>query len=215
MTLRNTTVSYGTLAKFLHWAVASLFLAAYCAVYYRHWFTAPCPRSMELSDCAPESFITLNLHKSFGLTIAVFVVLRIIWRLLNPVPKPEPGSRLEHLGAKLGHGALYFFMIAMPITGYVSNGGGANFFWLIKIPAFWTTGLYDLLVTRGMGGGFETFSAALEYFHHTSGAWLVWVLIVIHVAAALYHHYWKKDQTLVRILPERLAKRFSRRGPDY
>ena len=100
-------------------------------------------------------------------------------------------------------------MIAMPITGYVANGGGTDFFGLIDIPSFRRTGIYDVLVTQGMGIDFGTFEAPLDLFHkQISGALLLWMLILVHVSAALYHHLWQKDQTLVRMLPSRLAKRF-------
>lgn len=211
MALRNTTMSYGFLAKFLHWFVAFLFLAAYCTIYYRHYFTGPCIRGQGF-PCSPENIQVFALHKSFGLTILVFAILRLIWRFSNPSPKPDPASRLEHLGAKLAHGTLYFWMITMPITGYVANGGGTNFFGLFDIPSFRRTEIYDVLVTQGMGIDFRTFEAPLDRFHkQISGQLLLWMLILLHVSAALYHHFWKKDQTLVRMLPERLVKRLSRK----
>ena len=210
MALRNTTVSYGSLAKFMHWFMAFLFLAAYCTIYYRHYFTGPCLRGQGL-PCSPENIQVFSLHKSFGLTILVFGILRLIWRLSNPGPPPDFTSPFEHLGAKLVHGTLYFCMIAMPITGYVANGGGTDYFGLIDIPSFRRTEIYDILITQGMGIDFRTFEAPLDLFHkQISGALLLWMLILVHVSAALYHHFWQKDQTLVRMLPSRLAKQLFR-----
>jgi len=111
--LRNSQHAYGLLAKWLHWCIALLFLASYAAVKYRHWFT---------EKDTPENWIALQLHLSIGITIAVLVGLRVIWRLINLVPEEEPGSKLSHLAAKLGHYSLYFMMIAMPVTGYVGTG---------------------------------------------------------------------------------------------
>jgi cytochrome b561 len=207
MTLRNSTVSYGSLAKFLHWFVALFFLAAYCAVYYRRWFTEECPPAGFPSACSPENLVAFGLHKSFGMSIAAFVLLRIIWRLSNPKPKPEPASKLEHLGASLGHGALYFFMIVMPLTGWMGSGGPTDVFGAFEVPAVNASWLYDLIVTQGLGIDFKTFEAPIDFIHkEIGGARLVWILILIHVSAALYHHFYKKDQTLVRMLPARLFK---------
>ena len=93
MTLKNTENNYGSVAKFLHWAIAGLFLAAYIAVYYRHWFT---------EEKTPENWIALQLHLSVGVSIAVVVALRIIWRITTRLPDNEPGTRLAHIAAQVG-----------------------------------------------------------------------------------------------------------------
>ena len=113
MKLRNTTDNYGTIAKWLHWITALLFLGSYASVYYRHWFT---------EEKTPANWTALQLHLSIGITIGVVVTLRILWRLANRTPDPEPGTRLEHLAAKAGHFALYAVMVIMPVTGYLGTG---------------------------------------------------------------------------------------------
>ena len=74
MTLKNTTKSYGSIAKWLHWVTAGLFLSSYIAVYYRHWFT---------EEKTPENWTALQLHLSIGVTIGVIVMLRVLWKILN------------------------------------------------------------------------------------------------------------------------------------
>jgi len=193
VTLRNTTVSYGSIAKFLHWFIALLFLAAYCAVYYRHWFTEP--------KTLPN-MTALHLHLSFGIGIGVFVLLRIIWRLSYPVPQKPPGTSMEHLAAQTGHMLLYFFMIMMPITGYIGTGIATEFFYLFQIPKFEDTALFQWLVVDTLGVTFEGFEEPVDFFHKDiGGAVLVWMLIVGHIGAALFHHYHKKDDVLIRMLP--------------
>ncbi|HEX7028356.1 MAG TPA: cytochrome b [Gammaproteobacteria bacterium] len=193
MRLRNTPEAYGEIAKWLHWIIALLFLAAYCAVYYRHWFT---------EKNTPGNWNALQLHLSFGVTIGVFVFLRVLWKLTNPGPRLEPGTRWEHLAAKAGHAALYFFMIAMPVTGYLGTGADTHYFFTYHIPKFENTALYEWLVTGLLGMSFEQFEEPIDFFHKDiGGALLVWILIAIHVAAALYHHFVKRDRTLKRMLP--------------
>ena len=188
MTAKNTTQNYGSIAKWLHWTTALLFLGSYCTIYFRHWFT---------EQKTPENWTALQLHLSIGVTIAVVVVLRIIWRNMNQTPQQEPGSAPAHLAAHLGHYALYAVMILMPLTGYIGTGANTEFFFLFDIPKFDSTSLYQLVVTNWMGLSHEEFEAPIDFFHkEIMGKWLVWLLIAGHAIAAMYHHFVKKDRTL-------------------
>lgn len=191
MALRNTTKNYGSIAKWTHWTIAVLFLGSYCAVYYRHWFT---------EDETPENWISLQLHLSIGITIAVIVILRIIWRNVNQNPDQEPGSKIAHLAAHIGHYTLYVVMILMPLTGYIGTGVNTEFFFLFDITKFESTSLYQLIVTNWLGLTFEEFEAPIDFFHkNIMGEWLVWILIVGHAMAAMYHHFIKKDRTFIKM----------------
>lgn len=191
MALRNTTKNYGSIAKWIHWTIAVLFLGSYCAVYYRHWFT---------EDETPENWISLQLHLSIGITIAVIVILRIIWRNVNQNPDQEPGSKLVNLAAQIGHYTLYVVMILMPLTGYIGTGVNTEFFFLFDITKFESTSLYQLIVTNWLGLTFEEFEAPIDFFHkNIMGEWLVWILIVGHAMAAMYHHFIKKDRTFIKM----------------
>ena len=188
MSLKNTAENYGSIAKWLHWSTAVLFLGSYVSVYYRHWFT---------EAKTPENWTALQLHLSIGVTIAVVVALRIIWRLSNRVPDPEPGTRLEHLAAHVGHHALYAIMIIIPVTGYIGTGVNTEYFFMFDIPKFESTPLFTTLVTDGLGITFKEFEKPVDFVHKDiMGAWVVWLLILGHVAAALYHQFVKKDRTL-------------------
>ncbi len=188
MNFKNTAENYGLIAKCLHWGTAVLFLGAYISVYYRHWFT---------EDKTPENWTAIQLHLSIGVTIAVVVALRIVWRVANRVPNLEPGTKLEHLAAHVGHYALYTIMIIMPITGYVGTGVNTEYFFLFDIPKFEDTQLFESLVRNGLGLTFEEFEEPIDFIHkQILGAWLVWILILGHVSAALYHHFVKEDKTL-------------------
>lgn len=191
MTIKNTSQDYGTIAKWFHWITALLFLLAYCAVYYRQWFT---------EDKTPENWTALQLHLSIGVTIAVIVILRIIWRSMNQNPDPAPGSRLEHLAAHIGHYLLYAVMIVMPITGYIGTGVNTEFFFLFDIPKFESTALFQSWVSDGLGITFKEFEKPIDFFHKDiMGKWLVWILILGHASAAMYHHFVKKDRTLAKM----------------
>ncbi len=188
MGLKNTKHDYGTIAKWLHWGTALLFLAAYVSVYYRQWFT---------EEKTPENWTALQIHLSVGVTIAVVVALRIIWRMTNRLPAPEPGNKAWQLMIRAGHYTLYAVMILMPITGYIGTGANTEYFFLFDIPKFEDTQLFALLVQDGMGMTFKEFEEPIDFIHKdVMGAWVVWILILGHIAAALYHHFVKKDRTL-------------------
>jgi cytochrome b561 len=74
MNIKNTSKSYGSMAKYLHWGTAVLFLVAYMSFYFRLWFT---------EAKTPENFTALQIHLSIGITLGVIVVLRIAWRITN------------------------------------------------------------------------------------------------------------------------------------
>jgi len=191
MSIRNTAENYGVIAKWLHWITAALFLGAYMSFYYRHWFT---------EGRSPEGFTALQIHASIGVTVFVVVVLRLLWRFTNRAPNEEPGTKMTHLAAKLGHYALYAIIILMPITGYMGFGGSTNYFFLFEIPRFADTQIFEMLVTNGLGMTFEEFEGPVDFIHKDIlGACVVWILIVGHATAALYHHYVLEDRTLKKM----------------
>ncbi len=195
MTLKNTAENYGSVAKWLHWVTALLFLGAYCAVYYRHWFT---------EKDSPGEWTALQLHLSFGISIGVIVLLRIIWRLMNRKPDPEAGSQLQQHAAYIGHLTLYAIMIIMPITGYIGTGVNTEYFFLFDITGFKETALFTAVVTDGLQMSFKEFEKPIDFFHkEIMGAWLVWMLILGHIGFALYHHFVRKDRTLKKMTSSR------------
>ena len=187
----NTTQNYGRIARWLHWGTALLFLLAYCVVYYRHWFT---------EKETAENMVALHLHLSAGISVGVVVILRIIWRIMNVQPELEPAPRWQHIMAHSAHYALYAVMILMPVTGYIGTGVAAEYFYLFQVPKFEDTWLFDVLVSNMLGMTFKEWEEPIDFFHkEVMGAWLVWLLIVGHAGAALYHHFVFRDRTLVKM----------------
>ena len=198
MNLKNTKNRYGLVAIILHWIVAFGFLGAYAAVYYRHWFSTGEFNPAELNS----NMVSLFLHMSLGLSLGVFICLRIIWKIMNKIPDNLAGSKIEHFAARAMHSALYVFMIVMPITGYMGSKLDTNFFFLFDVPKFYDTALYALIVEQWLKMDWESFEPIVDFIHTSSGAYIVWILISLHAGAALYHHYIRKDMVLKRMLPE-------------
>ncbi|WP_137166915.1 cytochrome b [Salinimonas lutimaris] len=191
MHLTNTDFNYGFVAKCFHWLTAALFIGSYVTVYLKDW----------LADTfGVEGGPVIHIHFAIGVTVGGLVLLRILWRLTNTTPREEPGNKLMHLAAHLGHLALYGIMIIMPLTGYMGTGADTQFFGFFTVPKFEDTWLFEVLVSNGMGLTFKEFEAPVDFIHkQIMGEWLVWMLIAGHVAAALYHHFIQKDRTLKKM----------------
>lgn len=202
--LKNTEDRYGLVAQGLHWAIALLFLGCYASVYYRHWFT-----TVE----TPKNLWALDVHLAFGITIAAFVVLRLIWKFVNRGrPRSLTGGRqVENLAARAAHIFLYFAMIVMPVTGYLGTERDSNLFGLLPVPQFGNT---DLFATTSVltGVTWSELERVVDGIHVFIGGSLLWVLIGIHAAAALYHHFIRRDAVLSRMVPG-LAARSPRHLP--
>lgn len=191
--LRNTDTSYGSIAKWNHWLVALCFLVAYVAVYISIWF---------LTEDDWLHPILRQLHVTFGLSVLAIAIFRVYWRWTNTVPDPVAAPRWQHTVANAAHVLLYFFVFAMPISGYLSYGGSVDFV-IFEIPPFRKTDV-GLWVFDVLGVTWEEFEAPVDYFHKKiAGAWIVWILVVIHAGAALHHHFVRRDEVLIRMLPGR------------
>ncbi|MEQ8838560.1 cytochrome b [Haliea sp.] len=191
MPLKNTVEAYGSVAKFLHWITALLFLVSYCSVYFRQWFT-------ELGS--DLNWTALQIHLSCGVSLGVIVFLRIYWRIINRNPDPEPGGYWEHRAAAIGHYSLYAVMILLPVTGYMGTGVQTEFFAMFDIPRFADTRIFQVLIEQNLGMTFEAFEPPVDFIHkEILGAWVAWILISGHVAAAMYHHLVKKDNTVYKM----------------
>ena len=191
MTLKNTDKRYGMVAKWLHWLTALMFLLSYTSVYYRRWFT-------EVKTS--ENWTVLQLHFSIGVTIGGLFILRIFWRIMNKTPKSESGTRYEHLAAHIGHYTLYAMMLIMVLTGYFGTGANTDYFSLFEIPKFEDTELFSNVVFDWLGMTFDEFEKPMDFIHkNIFGSWLVWMLIVGHIFAALYHQFMRKDNLLSRM----------------
>jgi cytochrome b561 len=190
---RNTHDAFGSVAKALHWLIAAFFLCSYASVYYAIVFTVD---GMRAND------IAVQLHITCGILVAGLILLRIVWRHGNVRPTLPPGPALEHLTARIIHASLYACMILMPVTGYLGTYRDAE--WL-GLPNFGRTAAFEWIAER-FDTRWEAFEVPMDFLHRdVGGSKLVWILIALHVGAALYHHFVRRDGTLLRMLPSRRA----------
>jgi len=179
MSLRNTTTAYGSVSKFFHWLISTLIILMLIFGYFLDDFP---------KDIQP---ITYNIHKLTGLTILALMVLRLLWALANPKPVlPTDTLPWQRTAERMTHFMFYVFVILMPLAGWIGSIaenrpphlGGFNF---------------ELPIPRD-----KALAGAAFNMHGTVAIVLI-VLISAHVLAALYHHFIRKDNILVRMLPGR------------
>jgi cytochrome b561 len=163
----------------LHWLVATLILiqlgVGIAAV------------SWSLSPTKLDLFVW---HKSTGMLILALVALRLLWRLGHPAPALPPDTpSWERGAARASHLILYVLLVALPLSGWViasASGVPFSIFWRIPLPSI---AAVDKQVAD---------TAASVHF----GLLIVFVaVLVVHIGAALRHHYVKRNDVLVRMLP--------------
>lgn len=162
----------------MHWLVAVLVFAqiglGWAAVSWR------------LSPAKLDLFVW---HKSVGVLILALTLLRLAWRLANPTPAlPSDMTMLERHAARASHLLIYLLLVLMPLTGWiVSSAANVPFriFWLVPLPA---------IVEPDKPTADAAALAHLVLFVVFA------VLLSIHVAAALRHHFVARNDVLTRML---------------
>lgn len=181
MAAQQTASRYHPALVALHWGVLLIIVGVYA--------------SMELRELLPKGSTPRELlkvlHYSLGLTVFALVVARVYLRLRTPTPAITPPlSPLMKFGATVAHLALYAFMIAMPLLGWASLSAEGKSIIFFGIPIF------PIMPVS------ETLAELFDETHEAIGKF-GYFLIGAHAAAALYHHYVRRDDTLKRMLPSR------------
>jgi cytochrome b561 len=180
MTLRNTTLRWGWLAQLFHWTIVALIITQFTLITLAE-------NQPKLSS---EQIALILRHKSVGITILMLAVLRLTWRWLNPTPPlPDTLKPYERFLARFTHAALYVLIFIMPLSGWTMSSA-RNF------PVSWF-GLFQL---PDLVGQDKRLYDTLHDTHETLAATLI-VIAVLHVLAALKHHFFLKDDVLRRMLP--------------
>lgn len=139
----------------------------------------------------------MPVHKATGITVLVLTAGRVLWRLLNPPPPLPAALRGWHRNAAHAtHAAFYALLVLLPLSGWAFVSGAAT-----RRPLTWF-GLFDipyLPVSRAVGG-------IAKEAHEIMGFTML-ALVVIHIAAALWHHFRLRDTVLARMLPAVAPKR--------
>jgi cytochrome b561 len=183
MTYGTRTDHYPATSKLLHWLVAVSVLT-----------TAPVAIAMTRVSQGPTQDLLYNFHKSLGVLILILMIRRLINRLAVGAPIPDPGIEpWQKAVSSAVHTSLYVLLLAMPVVGYVANsayGAPTPFFGLFNLP---------MIVEKN-----DALATQLFALHRWTG-FLVILLVLMHVGAALYHTFVRRDDVLKRMLPRALG----------
>jgi cytochrome b561 len=177
--LHNTTERWGTLQQLLHWGVVALVLMQLLV-------------GMTLARTPPENPAWQSLmpfHASIGIGILITMLVRLVWRLRNPVPElPDTLTPREKQLAHMTHWLLYVTLISIPIVGWLTiNAFGQSPTVLgFDLPAL-------IAADRELGAELKTW--------HSAGVAVLGALLTLHIGAALRHGYVLKDGVLNRMAP--------------
>lgn len=181
MSWKNTASRYGSLSGGLHWLMLLLFIAVYACIELRVLYG----KGSDARDALKA------WHFMLGLLAFLLVWVRLAARFSGPTPDiTPPPPAWQQMSAKLLHLALYAFMIVMPLLGWalLSAAGKHIPFFGLELP--------PLL------GEDKALARTLKEVHETIGD-AGYFLIGLHALAALYHHFFVRDNTLLRMLPAR------------
>lgn len=171
----DSAYRYNSVARTLHWLIAVLVILNIVGGLFHD----------EIGGAIP----VMPLHKATGITVLFLTLFRIYWRYAH-TPPPLPGHMpgWEKLAAHATHYVFYGLLLIMPLSGWIMSSAGSRpltWFWLFDIPKFGVT--KDDAIVSISGGAHEVLG------------YLFAVLVVIHVAAALRHHFLLKDDVLRRM----------------
>jgi cytochrome b561 len=188
------TKRYSNVAVGLHWLIALAIITL---------LTLGLVMTSLGNDEISLKFKLYQLHKSIGITVLSLSLLRLLWRLAHrPPPAPPNQPAWERRAAKFLHIAFYCFMLGMPLTGWAIVSTSA-----FNIP----TVLYGVIPWPDLPylGTLHNKAAANDVFEniHSYAAYVLIGAVVLHVAAALKHHFLNRDLVLWRMLPARFLRR--------
>jgi cytochrome b561 len=179
MPSRELPTRYGAVAQTFHWLIAALIVTQFTLAY--------------LADDLPLGVHKLALlarHKSFGMTVLMLAILRLLWRLKNPPPAlPSGMTPIERSLARATHMAFYVLLFAMPLTG-----------WLMSSAKNYSVSWFGVFTWPNLIAKNETAFNLLRSTHHLL-SYALFAIAILHVLAALKHHFWDKDPVLLRMLP--------------
>jgi cytochrome b561 len=178
--IQNTTSSWGSVTRAFHWVLGLTIIGMLA---YGWW--------MNHIPARPDRFFYRSIHADIGYLLLVFTALRLIWRAMNPTPALPAGTTpAQRVAAWISHGALYLITFVVIMLGWAHSGARpqgdyGSFFGLFHVPQFTSP-------DKATADKFEDL--------HIYAAYTLLALIVIHVAAAAWHHFIKGDRVTMRMV---------------
>jgi cytochrome b561 len=128
-----------------------------------------------------------NLHKSIGICLGFLILWRLGWRITHSVPaSPIGNTDFQNKLSQWAHRALYVCMVVLPVSGFMGSSFSpypVKFFGL-PLPKLW----------EPSPEGKELFSEI-----HEVSAFIMMIIIILHISAAVWHQWVKRDGLLSRM----------------
>lgn len=176
--IKNTETHYGLVHIIIHWVMAIMILFLFSSGLYM----------VTLGYYDAGYTVWPQRHKSIGIVLLLLLILRIIWKVTQPKPKPLGNhARWEIISAHITHTLMYFLMLTLVTTGYLiatAKGNSINVFGQFNLPALVNADEKAILLGK----------------IHLVAAWSLILLVAIHAAGALKHALIDRDSTLMRML---------------
>lgn len=174
-----TSSRYGNLTIGLHWLIAILIVAVYLLIELRELY----PKGSDPREAMKAWHFMLGMSVFFLAWLRLFVNIRASKPAIVPPPPVW-----QKISASAVHGLLYLLMLGLPLAG-----------WLILSAAGKPIPFFGLELPPLIGEN-KALAKTIEEIHETGGT-IGYYLIGLHTAAALFHHYLVRDNTLRRMLP--------------
>ena len=177
--LKDSKRAWGIVSRAFHWCLGVVIIGMIAYGWWMNHFPA-----------RPDRFFYRSIHADIGYLLLLLLVLRILWRLFNPTPSLPAGTPVwERLLARINQGALYLVTFTVAMLGWAHSGAVikpySSWFGLFDVPQFTAT---------------DRAAAHMYEDYHIYGAYILLALIVLHVLAALYHRFIKRDGVLERMI---------------
>ena len=177
--IRNTTASWGSLARALHWVLGITIIGMLAYGWWMNHFPA-----------RADKFFYRSIHADIGYLVLLLTVLRLLWRGVNPTPAlPADMPSWQRIAAHVSHGALYAVTILVAMLGWAHSGSRdqdySSFFGLLHVPQITSP-------DKAAADAFE--------HRHIFFAYVLLGLIVLHLAAVAFHHFVKRDRVAARMM---------------
>lgn len=177
--LTNTTRSYGSVARILHWLTALLILTE---------IPLGLAANRLVTEVDPKVQL-FSLHKTLGVAIFAVALLRILWALAQPRPATlHPERKAETLLAETVHWVLYASLVMVPLTGWVQHAASEGFSHIL-----WPLSQGLPFVPKS-----ESLSIVMGLAHQTF-VWLLVGSLALHILGAIKHAAIDRDETLARM----------------
>lgn len=180
--LRSRDDRFGGVAIILHWTIAVLILGLIGLGFVM--------RRMPIDPA--QQFSLYQWHKSIGFTALGLAIVRIFWWMADRHPAPVAGlGPIERGASRAMHVVLAALTIAVPLAGWAVASSST-----LNIPTFY----FDMMVIPHLPLDKTPEAEAFWSTTHAIAAYVMLALVALHAAAALYHHRWRKDEVLTRML---------------